>query len=570
MIITIKYDKPTKLGSSQSAYISFDFSRDIVDAIRTISIRYYNVNTKIWEIPYYEVDYIKSILPQHKFKIIGKPIDKETSIKKEPTRDYKLPKGLKTNLMQHQIDGFNECLNNNKYLVLFEQGLGKSLCALSVGLKRKELNNIKHCLIICGVNSIKFNWIEEINTHTNSKGFVLGSRKNKYGEIDVKGNAEKLYDISHISEIKEYFLITNVETLRSKEFMDKLKKVCENGYIDMVIFDEFHKACNPTSQQGKATLKLAQMVKYFYGLTGTAIRNSPLNLYLPLKCVDAEKFNFTAFKRYFCIFGGYGNYQVVGYRHLDILQEKTNKSSIRRTKEEVLDLPEKVIMDEVIDMGDSQKKLYKDIVNVVMKDIDKIMLSPDPLSQLIRLRQCTASTEFFSDSISESAKFDRALEIIEDNIEDGKKVVVFSNWVRVIDLFEKRLTKHKTYAKITGEVKNRMEEVNKFQNDPNCKLIIGTTGAMGTGLTLTAGTIVIFLDMPWTSSDYDQAVDRCYRIGTTDTVFVYNLICRNTIDERVSGIVKRKRVMSDALVDKKYDIRDANVIKYLITGEGEI
>ena len=99
---------------------------------------------------------------------------------------------------------------------------------------------------------------------------------------------------------------------------------------------------------------------------------------------------------------------------------------------------------------------------------------------------------------------------------------------------------------------------------------MGTTGALGTGYTLTKAHTIIFLDEPWTKAVKDQAEDRAYRIGTTSSVNIITLMCKNTIDEHIHKVVKLKGAMSDTIVDKKYDINDKKVLAYLLTGEGEI
>jgi SWI/SNF-related matrix-associated actin-dependent regulator 1 of chromatin subfamily A len=116
-----------------------------------------------------------------------------------------------------------------------------------------------------------------------------------------------------------------------------------------------------------------------------------------------------------------------------------------------------------------------------------------------------------------------------------------------------RLSKVYEGTIITGETADteRQANVNEFQNNPNCKFILGTIGAMGTGLTLTAGTIVVFMDEPWTMANKQQAIDRCHRIGTKENITVYTIMCKNTIDERIHDIVERKGAMSDALIDGK-------------------
>ena len=437
---------------------------------------------------------------------------------------------------------------------------------MSVALKRKELGQVNHCLIICCVNGLKYNWQEEIKTHTGMDSLILGNRKNKKGVWSTGSTQDKLEDLK---DLKEFFIITNVESLRNKEIKEVLKKYMDKGIIDMVICDECHKTKNPSSIQGKTLLLLAKHIKYFYGLTGTVLKNSPLDAYVPLKCVGREIANFSQFKSRYCEFGNWGNYSIVGFKNLGELQNKLDSVSLRRTKEDVLDLPPKTYINDYVEMGNKQRKLYNDVLKAVMDDIDNVTLSLDPLSQMIRLRQVTADTSIISNSVNESVKFDRLQDIIEESVSNDDKLVVFSNWISVINKAVDRFSNYNP-AIVTGEIKNREGQIRKFKKDESCKVIFGTLGALGTGYTLTEATTCVFLDEPYTFADKEQGADRIYRIGTTKNVSIITLICKGTIDEWINKIVNRKKVLGDTVIDHKFDIHSKEVIHYILTGEGEL
>jgi len=295
--------------------------------------------------------------------------------------------------------------------------------------------------------------------------------------------------------------------------------------------------------------------------------NKPLDLYVPLRWLGFEKHSFYQFKVHHCQFGGYGGYEVTGYKNLDELSETLDEIMLRRLKKDVLDLPEKVYVNELVEMSDKQQSLYAEAMGEVRDNIDKIMTSNNPLAQMIRLRQATGYTGILSTSVKESAKFDRMEEIVDDAVENGEKVVIFSNWTQITDPAYKRLSKKYKGAIITGDTKDadRIGMVDKFQNDPNCKFIIGTIGAMGTGLTLTAGTVEIFLDEPWNMALKEQAVDRCHRIGAESTVTIYTLMCQGTIDERINELVTKKGEMADILIDGKIEGNKTALINFLLS-----
>lgn len=219
-------------------------------------------------------------------------------------------------------------------------------------------------------------------------------------------------------------------------------------------------------------------------------------------------------------------------------------------------------------MGTKQRKLYEDVKKAIVEDIDNVMLSVNPLSQLIRLRQASTDTSILSSIVNESAKYDRALELIKDIIDNNESVVVFSELSTVINNFYKLLP-YKKVAIVTGKIKDREHQIDMFMNDDECHIILGTE-ALQTGYTLTKANNVIFLDEPWTAAQKSQAEDRCHRISQHNNVSIITLMCKNTIDEYIHNLISRKAVVSDALIDNKYNIKDKNVINYIITGEGNL
>lgn len=426
----------------------------------------------------------------------------------------------------------------------------------SVAQKRKELGLADHTLILC-LNTLTVNWYREIKKHFNEEATILGAKKDKRGNLIVKSNADKLEDLKHP---KTYFLITNIESLQNKEIVQELVNLCKKKNI-MIIEDEIHKGVsNPGTKQGKAFLRLKP--KYSLGLSGTLLTNSALNLYAPLKFVDGFQSNYTAFKSHFVIYGGYGGYQVVGYKNLAELQVLVDTYSIKRKKEEVLDLPEINFKNEYLQMGKAQSKIYAEVLEQTLADVDKIMASINPLSMLMRLRQCTATTEIVSSTVNESIKFDRMTEILEDVVNKGEKLIIFSNWTQVLDFAKLRIKYG--YAMVTGEVKDKQAQLDKFTNDDNCKVLLATIGAAGTGLTLTVANTLLFLDSPWNYATFVQVSSRIHRIGQTKNCDIISLLAANTIDERIMEIVEKKKKLGEAVVDGKYNLKDRKVLEWLL------
>jgi SNF2 family DNA or RNA helicase len=318
-----------------------------------------------------------------------------------------------------------------------------------------------------------------------------------------------------------------------------------NYFVDGILV---HNCKNGASQQGKAMMSIQTKSKI--AMTGTPIMNNPLDVHSSLYWLGIEQHSFYQFKKHYCVMGGFGGGEVMGYKNLEQLRALLDTHMLRRLKKDVLDLPEKVHSVEYVEMNKKQTKVYNEVLSQIKDEIDLIRISPDPLARLIRLRQATSWTGILSSTITESAKLDRAEELIQDAIDNNDKVVLFSNWTAVTNPAYDRFKKYNP-AMITGEIKDRQGEKLRFMTDPNCKLIIGTIGAMGTGYTLTAATTVIFLDEPWNRALKDQAEDRAHRIGTTGTVNVITLVTKDTIDERINSLVNEKGAMADLLVDGK-------------------
>lgn len=578
-MINIRVDKADKCNGENSLFISFEYNADIIGKIKSLPTRYYNVNTKIWEVPFNQLGVVANLLSDYDMEITS---DKYISLEK---KDVTIPKDFmfKTKPYEHQIDGFKFGLSNDRWLLGDEQGLGKTKQVIDIAVARK----VKHCLIICCVNSLKWNWRNEVYTHSNEGAWILGQQTKANGKIVIGSNAERLSDLNNIDELP-YFIITNIETLRYKAktgntvkkrikgrwqevdeycypITEKIQELCDAGEIGMIAIDEAHKCKNPEADQAQQMLSLNAKIEI--AMTGTPLMNAPLDLYVPLHWLGFEKHSFYQFKMHHCEMGGYGGYAIVGYKNLDELSQTLDEVMLRRLKDDVLDLPEKTYINEYVEMNDKQDEIYLEAMADVRNNIDKIVASNNPLSQLIRLRQATGYTGILSSSIKESAKLDRMEEIVDDAVENGKKVVIFSNWTQITTPAYKRLAKKYSGVVITGDTpdSDRQGNVNKFQTDDTCKFIIGTTSAMGTGLTLTAGTVEIFLDEPWNMALKEQAVDRCHRIGQKNNLTVYTLMCKDTIDERINELVEKKGEMSNILIDGKIEGSKTDLINFLLS-----
>ena len=560
-MITVNVRKSERANGEYSIFLSFPYDTVIIDVLRNFPSRYWNKDRKEWELSINRLGDVISQLYDYDFEIHGY-IDLDKPAPKVPNNF-----SFKTKPFTHQLEGFNYGLTTNSWLLGDEQGLGKTKQVIDIAVAKKLEKGYKHCLIICGVNGLKWNWREEIKTHSNETSHILG-QKIKNNKITIGSNQDKIRDLDTLltasDSISDYFIITNVESLRNEDITSKLSELCKNKTIGIVAIDEIHKCKNPTSQQGKGILKINSVYKI--AMTGTPLMNTPMDLYIILKWLGYEKHSFYAFRNHHCIMGGYGGYEIVGYKNMHELQEQLDTMMLRRLKDDVLDLPDKLYIDEYVEMTGKQAQVYKEVKAEIKANIDQIAIAPNPLAELIRMRQATGYTGILSSTIKESAKLDRMEELVEEAVENGKKVVIFSNWTQMTDEIFDRLTGKYALGVITGQTddNDRQLIVNLYQ-EGKLDVIIGTIGAMGTGITLTAGTVEIFLDEPWNKALKNQAEDRCHRIGQHKNVTVYTLLTKDTIDERIHELVEQKGAISDAVVDGKITGDKEELLRFLLS-----
>lgn len=255
-MIKIKIDirKAAQLAGDNSLFISFPFDSRLVDTVRSFPIKFWHGMVKEWELPFNKLG-----------EFINKVQDYEVEINAEQyisleAKKAEMPKGFefKTKPFEHQIDGFNYGLTHDRWLLADEQGLGKTKQVIDIAVAKKLQHDCKHCLIICGVNGLKYNWMNEIQTHSNETGYILGTRGNKIGS-----NKDKLADLTALPASNTYFIITNIESIRDEQINAKIKELCVSGDIGVIAVDEIHKCFDYdtliTTDIG--TLKIGDIVK---------------------------------------------------------------------------------------------------------------------------------------------------------------------------------------------------------------------------------------------------------------------------------------------------------------------
>ena len=486
---------------------------------------------------------------------------------------------------KHQLDFMKWAIhrqnqgNLNGFLLCDQQGLGKTIELLNLAIYNRQKYGFCRCLIICCVNPAKYHWYNDIVDHTRGKfvPYILGTRKKKNGTFrSDTGNKEKLEDLmtGHMYGDKSapelpYFIIMNIEGIRAKQgkkyvVSDELIRWCQRGDISMIAIDEIHKNASPSSAQGKQLLRIKKYNEHnlmWIPITGTPITSRPTDVYLPLKLVNGHRYtSFWSWCQKFCVYGGFGGHEIIAYRNIPYLKSTVEANMIRRLKKDVLDLPPKIIYTEYVELSPYQRRLYQEVANQLIERRESVVTNLNPLSQFLHLRQVSECPELVdseldtsddSEYIKKNAKLKRLLDILEDIHEQHEKVVIFDNWVEPLRMLYRILSKKYKVCVYTGTMSDKDREHHKqvFLTNPNYTVMLGTIGALGTMHTLTVSTNCIFYGEPWTASDKEQAEDRIHRISTTQSVNIYTLLAKGTVEERVHGIVYRKEGISNYIVD---------------------
>lgn len=491
-MVTLIEDIPNKLSGLTSIFIKIEnVSKDllltIVDVIKqTCEVYNYNTKTFIWEVPLKNIyDLIDELSNLDDLTIIGyeDKLDNTNS-----SVDINL---LKTKPFQYQLEGINYGLTHNKWLLLDEMGLGKTLQAIYIAQELHRQGKIEHCLILCGVDSLRSNWKKEIEKHSDLDAIILGDRITNKGTIRYEGVSYRVEQLK--KEIKEFFIITTLTTIRNEEVIIALNSGVNN--IGLIIADEIHRCKDITTAQAKGLIKLD--APYKIAMSGSLIVNNPLDCFVSLKWIGVEKATLTNFKKYFCIYNE-ALQMYKDFKNIDVLKEELSSCSLRRLKDDLLDLPKKNVINEYVDMDEDHKQLYYNVVNGVKEEVDKVKLYANNLLGLIvRLRQATSCPQVLTTNNVVSSKVSRCKELVEDLLKDNnEKVVIFSGFKETCNEVFNQLQEYNPLL-ITGDTKEDISVlIDKFQNNVENKVIVATYQKLGTGVTLTRARYMIFIDCP--------------------------------------------------------------------------
>ena len=480
------------------------------------------------------------ILKNSEYKKIVNGLNKE-----QLEEEIEIPNNLNNVLRYYQKTGYRWLKTLDKYhfggILADDMGLGKTIQMLSVIVDYSKQENRKASLVV-SPSSLTLNWQNEAAKFTNElkttviRG-TLSERKRLIDEIDDYDLVITSYDL----------LKRDVDLYKEKDYKFKF-----------VIADEAQYLKNSNTKNAKAIKQIKAETRY--ALTGTPIENSLAELWSIFDFImPGYLFTYRRFKNMY---------------ETPIVKDNDEKAMqklkmliepfvLRRNKKEVLtELPEKTVTVLNNEMNEEQKNIYLTYLARAKQEIaDKIEMSGFENSQmqilaaLTRLRQICCHPSLFIEGYNEgSSKLEQCIEIIEEAINGGHKILLFSGYTSMFGIIEKELKKRNiNYFKLTGATKvdERIKMVDEFNENKDVKLFLISLKAGGTGLNLTGADMVIHYDPWWNISTENQATDRAYRIGQKSNVQVYKLITKNSIEEKIYELQEKKAKLADNMLDTK-------------------
>ena len=444
-------------------------------------------------------------------------------------------------LMAHQKECLQKSITKEGYAVLHEQGLGKTITTLFEAKKLWTLGQID-ALIVVAPNGVHANWVRneapKVMAKTEMNGLIY--------------YAERPFKLPAPDNTKLQIFCFNVDGFTSPKARDLMTAILDTRRVMMVV-DESQRIKNGAALRTRYLIVQGRKAAYRRILSGTPITKGIEDLYSQFVFlgVGLTRFkSFFGFRSTFCKMGGFEGRKIVGYQNQDWLQELLAPHMDRRLKEECLDLPPKVYINELIPMTPEQKALYQAVRKESITELTALMGIEGGLAaaaeaavvRLIRLRQISGGFDPYTQKAMEggSPKLDRMLELI-DELGD-EKIVIFCSFVNEIEAVAKALGDSAlTYYGATDS-RTRADVVKQFMEDPSKKYLISNAQTGGLGITLTVARRMFFFSNSFDLEHRLQGEDRIHRIGQTQTCFYTDFEC-GPVDRKIIGALKSKNTI---------------------------
>ena len=437
--------------------------------------------------------------------------------------------------LSHQKEAIEKLVGSRRFILADDMGLGKTTSTIIAALE----TGAKKILIICPA-SLKINWQREIENYSDRTCFIAEGKK---------------------FSTESDFVIVNYDIL--KNFHNKEGR--ENSLLlqsnfELVILDEAHMVSNAQAQRTKLINDFVKNIKRVWLLTGTPMTSRPINYYNLLNIIESPVAqNWMAYAIRYCQgfqfrAGKRKVWNVTGASNLEELRDRTSKQILRRLKEDVLDLPDKIITPVYLR---TSSKEYKDLMGEyyewLKNKTDESSSLTVQFSKLMKVRKVIANE-----------KVKDTIEFTQNIIDQGKKVIIFTNFTDTLQLIHNHFGKESVYLDGSCNKVQRQYAVDQFQENEKVKVFVGNLKAAGVGLTLTAAEVVIMNDLSFVPAEHAQAEDRAYRYGQKNNVLVYYPLYENTIEGVIYDILnKKKKVIGTVMGDEVQDTGD--VVEEILT-----
>ena len=470
---------------------------------------------------------------------------------------------FKTKPYGHQLDALEASWNKEVFAYFMEMGTGKSKVLLDNAAILYDKGEINALLLIAPKGVYK-NWYDsEIPTHlpdhvdTNIVLWKTSDKSKKQQQL-----LNTLFKPgSHLN-----ILIMNVESFSSGNGSDFAYKFLASHPKSMVAIDEATTIKTPTSNRTKNILSLSKHCKYRRILTGSPVTKSPLDLYSQCQFLDPwllDQQSYYTFKARYSIckkiqVNGRQVEIVVGYRNLGELSEKIKSFSKRILKEDCLDLPEKSYVKHYVELTKEQQKVYQQMKKEAIAFLDgKMQSSATVMTQLMRLHQITCGHFTSDDGTIKDLPCQRLNELMDILEKIEGKTIIWSHYthdVKRIIKEIKRVYGDDSVVDYYGatDTDARSKNIKKFQTDDKCRFFVGTTHTGGYGITLTAGSNMIYFSNGYDLEKRQQSEARIDRIGQTKKMTYIDIMTQDTVDERIVKALRNKVNIANTIMDEGF------------------
>jgi SNF2 family DNA or RNA helicase len=465
----------------------------------------------------------------------------------------RLKYNYKTPPFSHQKKALKKLLQlDGKGALFMEMGTGKTKVAIDWAGINFYNAGLRRVLVVAPLSVLGV-WSRQVHQHSGAPARVVrleGSTRDKLIVLRKELRRPRRDELVYV--------VVNYESIwREPDRGRSIEDLLIAWSPGLIIFDESHRIKSPTSKQSKSAHRIARTVDQRILLSGTPISKAPLDVFGQFRAMNDEIFgdNWYRFKNTYGVWGGFGRFQLRGYRHLSRLITKVRENSYRIKKAQCLDLPDKLYQTVPVTLSDRELKAYKDMADEMIAEVeDTQAVASIVLVKYLRLSQITSG--FVKDvegrlvTLGES-KLRTAMDLLDDILEDGHKVVIFSRFIEDMRRQSAHLTKAKVQHRIlSGSVTGSRRDsiIEEFQTDPEVKVFLAQLQAGSEGIELFAADTVFFYSVGHNALHYWQAQDRVHRPGQKNNVTYYKFEAPRTYDVSLFKTLDLKGNMAEAII----------------------